>query len=606
MTDTSTTLPHWDVSDVFPSLESPEFAEGFRRSLRRIESLVALVDRLGIPGKVSQPGSALEQILTEQNATLEEVATLEAYIYAFVSTNTRDAAAQARLSELQQARVKLSLLVVRLTAWIGTLDVEKLIGESDVLRAHAYLLRRAKVRSAHLMAPAQEELAAELSLTGSTAWEKLHSAYTSQITVPLVVDGETRLLPMSSIRAYRLDADADLRKRAYEAELPEWKKSEVPLAAALNSIKGEVAALARRRGWDSPLDAALFDHGIDRPILEAMHAATVDTFPDFRRYFHAKARALGATTLAWYDAEAPVGNVSRPWEYEESRSFIEEGFARFSPGLRDLARRAFEESWIDAEPRPGKVDGAFCMWLRPGESRVLANFNHTYQAMTTLAHELGHAFHNRAQTQRTPLQRIDPMTLAETASIFCETLIEEAAFAQTPAAEQAGLLDASLQLPAAVVVDIHSRFLFEQEVFSRRGARELSAQEFCEMMVAGQRATYADGLDPATYHPYMWALKPHYYSAELSFYNIPYTFGFLFGLGLYARYLEHPDPFRSKYEELLSRTGMSDPASLAKDFGIDIRSTGFWRSSLDVVRRKIDRFVELVGRNPHPPAPLSR
>ena len=601
MIDTRTTLPHWDVTDVFPSLESPEFAEGFRRSLQRIESLVALVDRLGIPGKVSQPGLALGQILTEQNATLEEVSTLEAYIYAFVSTNTRDAAAQARLSELQQARVKLNLLIVRLTAWIGTLDVEKLIGESDVLRAHAYLLRRAKVRSAHLMAPPQEELAAELGLTGSTAWEKLHSAYTSQITVPMEVDGEIRQLPMSSLRAYRLEADADLRKRAYEAELPEWKKAEVPLAAALNSIKGEVAALARRRGWESPLEAALFDHGIDRQILEAMHAATVESFPDFRRYYQAKAHALGATALAWYDLEAPLGNVSRPWGYDESRAFIEEGFDRFSPTLRDLARRAFEESWIDAEPRPGKVDGAFCMWLRRGESRVLANFNNTYQSMTTLAHELGHAFHNRAMTQRTPLQRIDPMTLAETASIFCETLIEEAAFAQTPAAEQAGLLDAALQLPAGVVIDIHSRFLFEQEVFSRRAGRELSAQEFCEMMLAGQRATYADGLDPATYHPYMWALKPHYYSADLSFYNFPYTFGLLFGLGLYARYLEQPDPFRSKYEELLSRTGMSDPASLAKDFGIDIRSTAFWRSSLDVVRRKIDRFVDLVDRPPRGP-----
>ena len=240
MIGTPSALPHWDVTDVFPSLESPEFAEGFRHALQRIDSLVALVDRLGVPRKVSQSGSTLGQILTEQNATLEEVATLEAYIYAFVSTNTRDADAQARLSELQQARVKLNLLIVRLTAWIGTLDVEKLIGESAILRDHAYLLRRAKVRSAHLMGPAQEELAAELGLTGSTAWEKLHSDYTSQITVPLEVDGEVRQLPMSSIRAYRLEADAGLRKRAYEAELPQWKKAEVSLAAAMNSIKGEV------------------------------------------------------------------------------------------------------------------------------------------------------------------------------------------------------------------------------------------------------------------------------------------------------------------------------------------------------------------------------
>jgi pepF/M3 family oligoendopeptidase len=446
------------------------------------------------------------------------------------------------------------------------------------------------------MLPAQEEIAAELTLTGSTAWEKLHAAFTSQLTVPLEVDGEKRLFPMSAIRAYRLDADASLRKRAFEAEIPVWQRSEVPITAALNSIKGEVLSVARRRGWESPLQAALFDHGIDMETLEAMHTASHESFPDFRRYLKAKARALGTPALAWYDLEAPVGNVSRPWSYDESRSFIEQGFARFSPALRDLAARAFDESWIDAEPREGKVDGAFCMWLRRGESRILSNFNNNYQAMTTLAHELGHAFHNRAQAGRLPLQRVDPMTLAETASIFCETLIEEAALAQTPAADQAGLLDASLQGPTGVVVDIYSRFLFEQEVFSRRAERELSAREYCDMMLAAQGKTYGDGLDASTYHRYMWALKPHYYSGELSFYNFPYTFGLLFGLGLYARYLEQPDAFRSRYEDLLSRTGMSDPASLARDFGIDIRSAAFWRSSLDVVRRKIDRFVELVDR----------
>ena len=601
MSEALTALPHWDVSVVFPGLESKPFADGFGRTLERIEILVALVDRLGVPGPGAPGGvkdakAALEKILAEQNETLEEVTTLEAYIYAFVSTNTRDDVAQARLSELQQARVKLSLLAVRLSAWIGTLDVEALVGESESLRSHAYLLRRAKTRSAHLMSPAHEELAAQLTLTGSTAWEKLHASFTSQLTVPLEVDGETQVLPMSSLRAYRLDADATMRKRAYEAEIPAWKRAEVPITAAMNSIKGEVAALAHRRGWDTPLDAALFDHGIDRPILEAMHTATRESFPDFRRYLQAKARVLGKPSLPWYDVEGPIGNVSRPWSYAESRAFIEQGFGRFSSVLRDLAQRAFDESWIDAEPRDGKVDGAFCMWLQRGESRILANFNHNYQAMTTLAHELGHAFHNRAQARRKPLQRVDPMTLAETASIFCETLIEDAALSETPPDEQTGLLDASLQGPTGIVVDIHSRFLFEQEVFSRRAARELSAEEYCEMMLAAQRETYADGLDPSTYHAYMWALKPHYYSADLSFYNFPYTFGLLFGLGLYARYLDEPEAFKSKYEDLLSRTGMADPASLASDFGIDIRSTAFWRSSLDVVRRKIDRFVELVDR----------
>jgi pepF/M3 family oligoendopeptidase len=601
MSNTETALPHWDVTVVYPSLGSPEFERGFQETLGRIDELVRLVDGLGVPGpeaagSVEDPTAALEQILAAQNATLEEVTTLEAYIYAFVSTDTRDAAAQARLSELQQARVKLSLLVVRLTAWIGTLDLESLIPRSVPLQEHAHLLRRAKTRAAHLMAPHLEGLAAELGLTGGTAWEKLHTAFTSQIVVPMEIDGRVEQLPMTAVRNFRLEADPELRRRGYEAEVAAWRKAEVPLAAALNSIKGEVLALARRRGWDSPLAAALYDHGIDETILGAMQTASFESFPDFRRYLQAKARAVGKPALPWCDIEAPLAAPERAWGYTESRAFIEHQFGEFSPSLGELARRAFSERWIDAEPRDGKVGGAFCMWLRRGESRVLANFNPTYSSMTTLAHELGHAFHNRSQASRTALQRVDPMTLAETASIFCETLVEEAAQAESEGTELVGLLEASLQGPLAVVVDIHSRFLFEQEVFSRRTARELSAQEFCDMLLAAQAATYADGLDPATYHPYMWALKPHYYSADLSFYNFPYTFGLLFGLGLYAQYLDRPQAFRSKYEDLLSRTGMAEPASLAADFGIDIRSPGFWRSSLDVVRRKIDRFVELVDK----------
>ncbi|HET7010643.1 MAG TPA: M3 family oligoendopeptidase [Anaerolineales bacterium] len=602
MPEPQTTLPHWDVSVVYSSLESADFQRGFQATLARIDELIRLADTLGVPGPgvrgpVDDPRGALEKILVAQNATLEDVSTLEAYIYAFVSTDTRNDMAQARLSELQQARVKLNMLTVRLTAWIGGLDIEAMIGPSKTIADHAYLLRRAKTRAQHLMPADLEGLAAELSLTGSTAWEKLHSTFTSQLMVPLEIDGRVEQMAMSAVRNFRQDPDPALRRRAYEAEIAAWHKAEVPLAAAMNSIKGEVLALARRRGWSSPLDAALFDHGIDRSILEAMQSAAVDSFPDFRRYLQAKARALGKDKLAWYDIEAPVGASERAWGYAESRAFIEDEFGRFTPSLGSLARRAFDERWIDAEPREGKVDGAFCMWLRRGESRVLANFHSTYQAMTTLAHELGHAFHNRCQAERSALQRVDPMTLAETASIFCETLIEEASQARAEGAELLGLLEQSLQGPLGIVVDIHSRFLFEQEVFSRRSERELSADEFCEMLLAAQQATYADGLEPSTYHKYMWAMKPHYYSAELSFYNFPYTFGLLFGLGLYAQYLDQPQAFRAKYEDLLSRTGMAAPASLASDFGIDIRSTSFWRSSLDVVRRKIDRFVELVGKS---------
>ncbi len=462
-------------------------------------------------------------------------------------------------------------------------------------REHGFMLRKAKEEATHLMTAAEEALAAELNLSGGTAWAKLHSDFTSQLMVTLELDGEVQELPMSAVRNLAYDPDREVRRRAYEAEVATWRSAEVPIAAAINSIKGQVNALAERRAWDSPLDAALFQNNIDRQTLDAMMEAAHESFPDFRRYLRAKARALGLPVLAWYDIFAPVGKSAKAWSFEEADQFIIRQFGTFSPKLRGLAERAFGERWIDAEPRPGKVDGAFCMWLREDESRILANYKAAYNGMSTLAHELGHAYHNLNLASRTVLQRRTPMTLAETASIFCQTIVRQAALEKAAIPEQISILEASLQNACQVVVDITSRFLFEQNVFEKRKQRELSAAELKKLLLDAQGQTYGDGLDPDTYHPYMWAVKSHYYSTGRSFYNYPYMFGLLFGLGLYACYQDDPQRFKAGYDDLLSSTGMGNAAELAARFGIDIQTPDFWRSSLDVVRADIERFESLIA-----------
>ena len=617
MSSVTPALPHWDMSVVYPSLESPAFAAGFQHVAEEIAALAALFDELHVqkaPATAVDDAAAraVETAIARFNAVLSATQTLGAYISAFVSTNSRDNLAQARQSELQQQTVKLSQLATRFTAWVGSLDVEELIRRSAVAGDHAYMLRRARVSATHLMDAAEEALAAELNVTGGSAWGRLHANVTSQLAVPVVMNGETRELPMSAVRNLAYDADRAVRRSAYEAELAGFARAAVPLAAAMNSIKGEVNTLARRRGWETPLDAALFDASIDRQTLDAMMTAARDSFPDFRRYLRAKARALGLDALAWYDLFAPVGGGNdngnanengngagdggRAWDYDSSAAFIVAQFGAYSSRLSAFAARAFRERWIDAEPRDGKRDGAFCMWLRGEESRVFANFKPAFPGMSTLAHELGHGYHNMNLAQRTMLQRATPMTLAETASIFCETIVRHAALERAGAGERIEILEASLQGSCQVVVDITSRFLFEQRVFERRRARELAVDELNELMLEAQRETYGDGLDASALHPYMWAVKPHYYSTGRSFYNFPYMFGLLFGLGLYARYQREPDAFRAGYDGLLSATGMHDAATLAARFDIDTRTPDFWRASLDIVRADVDRFAELVTR----------
>lgn len=594
-------LPHWDLSVVYPSLESDEFDAGFAALIGQIDDITRRFEALGIGQRDDVVVDdamvhSFEAIVGRVDALLQVARTIRAYIAGFVETNSRDDLAQARLSEFEQQAVRIVHLRTRLVAWIGSLDVDELLAGSLVAREHTFWLRQATERARHMMSPAEESLAAELNVTGGTSWEKLFLNVWSQMAVPVELDGETRPRPMSEVRNLAFHEEQEARRRGYEAELAAWQANAVPFAAALNSIKGEGITLQRRRKWPTALDQALFQNHIDRPTLDAMFAAARAAFPDFRRYLRAKARLLGAERLPWYDLFAPVGRSRRSWDWDEAVDFIVEHFGSYSPRLSAFAARAVAERWIDAEPRDGKSGGGFCMSLRGDESRILVNYTPTYGAMSTVAHELGHAYHNLNLAECTMLQRDTPSTLAETASIFCETVIRHAALAEADEAEQLAIIDGSLQDATQVVVDITSRFLFEQAVFDGRAARELSIDDLCGLMLDAQRATYGDGLDSDALHPYMWAVKPHYYRVDDDFYNFPYMFGLLFGLGLYARYQSDPEQFKAGYDDLLSTTGMADAATLAGRFGIDLRATDFWSSSLDVVRADIDRFDALAER----------
>jgi oligoendopeptidase F len=330
-----------------------------------------------------------------------------------------------------------------------------------------------------------------------------------------------------------------------------------------------------------------------------MQAAVVASFPDFGRYLAAKARLLGHADgrLPWWDLFAPVGDPSTSaTSWDEATTLVQDAFGAYAPGLRSLATRAVEERWIDVGPRDGKRGGAFCMSVRDDESRVLLNFGGTVDAVSTLAHELGHAYHNTQLADRTALQRSTPVALAETASIFCETLLLQNLLAGCDDdARRLVLLETDLQGACQVVVDIHSRFLFESRLFERRAARALSVAELRELMTTAQQESYGPNLHPDHLHPDMWAVRPHYYSS--AFYNWPYTYGLLFGIGLYANYVADPERFRAGYDDLLSATGLATASELARRFDIDVADEGFWTASLDVLRARIDDFVALAARS---------
>ena len=371
-------LPHWDMTVVYPDLESKEFNEGFEAALQDIDRLVELFDQHGIEKRDSVPldqasVEAFEAVVNRYNTVLEGIQTTNAYIMSFITTDSYNTEAQARFSTMQAKQVELKLLATRFSAWIGSLDVEGLIERSDLAKEHAYMLRKAKVQSEHLMNPDEEALAAELSLTGGSAWEKLYGTFSSQIMVPIELEGEQQELPMPAIRNLAMNPDRGVRERAFHAEIDAWKKAAVPIAASINSIKGLGNSLNRRRNWGSALDTALFNSNIDKATLDAMMEAAWESFPDFRRYLKAKAKILGVPALAWFDLFAPVGGEGRSWTYHEAQEFIVEHFDSYSPRLSGLAQRAFGELAChpeqagDNQPEDGSRPAAADRDRHPGD-----------------------------------------------------------------------------------------------------------------------------------------------------------------------------------------------------------------------------------------------
>ncbi|MCD4754065.1 MAG: hypothetical protein K8R40_13425 [Anaerolineaceae bacterium] len=365
----------------------------------------------------------------------------------------------------------------------------------------------------------------------------------------------------------------------------------------MNGVKGADNTFNKRRSRGDALHSSIDMSRIDRETLEAMLSAMKDSFPMFRNYLHAKARRFGKESLQWWDIFAPVARSNKMYTFEEARAFIVENFGKFDAELASFADNAFEKNWIDAEQRSGKRGGAFCMSV-PGvkESRILCNFDGSLDQVFTIAHELGHGFHGHCiyQADKTIMQSDTPMTMAETASIMCETIVTDAALAQAESNdEKLAILETALIGDSQVIVDIYSRYLFEKEVFERRAKSELSADELCEIMENAQKATYGDGLDNQTLHKFMWTWKPHYYYSGLSFYNYPYAFGLLFGLGLYAVYQERGESFIPDYKNLLASTGEGTAAELAARFGINIHDKKFWEGSIQQISKRIDLYLGL-------------
>ena len=583
---------HWDLTKMYSGFDDAKLAADFAQAQALNQELAALLQE-----KPADVGALLVQAVRTAQKRSEKKALVGEFIFLNLATNAKNEQALAWMDKLMRAQVEMQQTSSAFTRYVSKVEgLDALIAREPLLKEHEYMLKTMVKDAAHVMDPAIEGPVLKMQMTGGEAWSQLSDQIMATHMVEMEIDGEKQSLPLSTVRGMATSPDASVRRRAYEAELASYPRIELAMAACLNGIKGEALTLCELQHYDTVLDTALDAAKIDRQTLDAMLTAMRESLPAFRRYFRAKARHLGHEGgLPFYDLFAPIGAAGKTYTLEEARQLLVQVFGQFSEKMSRFIDRAFEEHWIDAFPYEGKQGGAFCAGVHPlGISYVLANFEGSLDSVSTLAHELGHAYHGDCVKHLSILNADYPMTLAETASIFNETMLVAKLQEGANPQERLMLLDQQIGNAAQVVVDILSRFLFESEVIERRKDHTMLPDELKEIMLDAQKQTYGDGLDENVLHPYMWACKTHYYSASLHFYNFPYAFGLLFGLGVYERYLEKGEAFLPEYDALLAATGLGDVKDVAARVGIDVTDVNFWRKSLSVVEKMIDEMEKLA------------
>ena len=581
----------WNLDPLYKGFDDPAFEADLATAKQKLEELEALMGKLSAmdPAEGLRSGIAMQEDITDLLGKLIQYAMLRQ------NANSKDAEAGSNVGRAMAVYSRTAAPMAAFQDWAAKLpNLMDLVMADEKLKNYEFMFRNMQEDVRYLLPGQGEEIMARMQLSGGNAWSDLHGYLTS--TVPVSYNGGTTTL--SAIRNLAHDADPAVRKAAYEAELACYDRIKDSTAFAMNSIKLETINDCQLRGYNSPLERVLKGAHMQRETLDAMFSAMDEYLPKFWQYLKVKAKALGHEGgLPWYDMFGPMGASSTKFTAESARDFLVELFSGFNAEEADMIAEAFDNAWIDFYPRDGKVGGAFCAGIESlGESRILTNFCGTFSDVVTLAHELGHAYHNLCIRDHLPLNKDYSMPVAETASTFNECVVMAAAIEKAAdKAEKLSLIESQLQDATQIICDIYSRYRFETMVFENREAQFMDADALSEMMLQAQKQCYGDGLDHNVLHPYMWVNKGHYYGP--SFYNFPYAFGGLFARGLYAQYEKEGESFVPKYKKLLYATTISTAEDTAKVADIDLTDKTFWRNALQTIADQIDLFCQLLEEN---------
>ncbi|PKK90000.1 MAG: oligoendopeptidase F [Candidatus Wallbacteria bacterium HGW-Wallbacteria-1] len=592
----------WNLDSLYSSLDSDEYKRDFAKCIELRDEFIAWINEVTVGKKPD--GTLLSEYYTRREK--HDGFFSRIYIYAKLLTflDARNSNAHGAAERIQLAMLEMTAPMVSFVKWLATAeDIDQLIESTPLTTEHDFHIRRTIREATRLLSQGEEVLIARLSMSGSNAWENLYETLVSTLVIDMVTpdgsplpEGMPSRMALQSVRNMYSDPDTEKRRIAWHSELLGVKTVEESISACLNSLKAEAITVSEARGYDSILEMTLENANMSRQTFDALMDAIDENLPLLQSYFSLKAKYLGYDNgLPFWEIFAPLGNESRRFTLEQAREIIVETFSGFSRELGEYADMAFEKGWIDSAPRDGKRGGAFCVPIHSiGESRIMCTFSGSLKSLITIAHELGHGYHNHCMRNRTHVNSGAPMPLAETASIFCETVVKSALMKDADPAEAFAIVEADLSDVGQKVTDIMTRYLFEKGVIEERKDSALPVRRLNELMIQSQKAIYGESMDPDQLHPYMWLVKSHYYSSSWNYYNFPYAFGILFAKGLYAEYLRQGDAFISRYVEFLSSTGMMTLEQAASIAGVDVTRKEFWQGSMNLVKEDTELFRKFI------------
>jgi oligoendopeptidase F len=587
----------WDLETFFPGgSESPQFITYIEQIEKDVNTLRDHIAQATPPTSANDT-EQLASIVDQVQSIAVRLREASAFVGCLTAQNMKDKKAVllgGRMKTIFAAYSSALTLFDQVIMNIAD-DVWASILSNETFKAISFPLDERRTSAKEKLSPEQEALVNDLSIDGYHGWGELYNTTVGQMSIPFEENGETKELSVGQASNKLSSPDRHVRETMFKNWEEAWANNADFCADALNHLSGFRLNLYKHRGWDSVHKEPLDYNRMSEKTLQVMWD-TIDRNKDiFLSYFERKAKLLGLDSLSWYDVNAPIGKTTKEVSYDEAAEFIVEHFQKFSPKMADFTVSAFEKSWIEAEDRPGKRPGGFCTSFPDSkETRIFMTYAGTASNVSTLAHELGHAYHQHVMNDMEPLAQRYAMNVAETASTFAELIVADAAVkTAADAEERLVLLEDKIQRSVAFFMNIHSRFIFETNFYNERSKGLVSVDRLKELMVDAQKSAYKDSL--SEYHPHFWASKLHFYITGVPFYNFPYTFGYLFSAGIYAKAIEEGSSFEEKYIALLQDTGSMPVEELAsKHLGVDLTQPEFWQGAIDLAVADVKEFMSMT------------